>query len=134
MNLLTADQILGAALAFTDVQVPEWGGTVRVRSMTGADREAFHESLPKTVDGKTPLTAFQASLVASTVVDGAGKLLFTPDQVARLREVSASALERVAAEAMQLNGLGVNAVEEEVKNSAAGQSDASGTGSQPSSE
>ncbi|MET3431435.1 hypothetical protein ABIC71_000913 [Herbaspirillum seropedicae] len=134
LNLLNAEQILAAQLPFTDVPVPEWGGSVRVRSMSGADREAFYQALPKSVDGTTPIGTFQATLVAFTAVDADGNLLFTAEQVELLRQRQASALERVAMVVMQMNGLGGAAVEDEVKNSNAGQSSASGTGSPPSSE
>ena len=55
MALLTKDQILAVAdIEYRTVAVPEWGGEVRIRSMTGADRDA-HEmwltSRPETEKG-----------------------------------------------------------------------------------
>ncbi len=44
--MLSRDQILGASdLPTETVDVPEWGGQVIVRSMTGAERDRFELSL-----------------------------------------------------------------------------------------
>ncbi|MFE3382837.1 hypothetical protein [Streptomyces anulatus] len=41
-NYLSAEQILDADdLAIEDVPVPEWGGTVRVKGMSGTERDRF---------------------------------------------------------------------------------------------
>ncbi len=46
MGLLTKDDILGADdLATEDVEVPEWGGCVRVRALTGTERDAFEAAM-----------------------------------------------------------------------------------------
>jgi hypothetical protein len=46
MKSLTKDEILEAAdLSTKAVDVPEWGGSVNVRTMTGADRDAFENTL-----------------------------------------------------------------------------------------
>ena len=43
---LTRDAILQATdLTFEDVAVPEWGGVVRVRGLTGTERDAFEASV-----------------------------------------------------------------------------------------
>ena len=48
MGLLNKDQILEASdLQTFSVSVPEWGGDVQIRSMTGADRDEFESSLVK---------------------------------------------------------------------------------------
>ncbi len=44
--MLTREQILQSDdLPRETVQVPEWGGEVQVRTMTGTDRDAFVASL-----------------------------------------------------------------------------------------
>ena len=123
---LTKDQILEAKdLQSEAVEVQEWGGSVRVRTMTGADRDAFEASLIVTqLDGtrKPNMTNMRAKLVALTVVDEAGALVFDVTDVDRLSLKSASALERVFTVAQRINGLGAAAEETAAKNSVAGPS------------
>jgi hypothetical protein len=105
---LSRDQILEADDSTAqEVDVPEWGGTVRVASMTGAARDAWENALVKREGGKiTPnLDDVRARLVAATVVDDAGTLLFSAADVRRLSLKSAKALDRVCKVAQRLNGL-----------------------------
>lgn len=117
---LSKDQILEASdLKSEAVEVPEWGGSVNVRTMTGADRDAFESSMvTKDADGnrKPDMSNLRAKLVALTVVDDAGNRLFDVSDVDRLALKSAAALERVFVAAQKLNGLGAAAQEEAAKN------------------
>lgn len=117
---LTKDQILEANdLQSVAVEVPEWGGTVYVRSMTGADRDAFESSMVTVhPDGsRTPdLRNLRSKLVALTLVDEEGNRLFEVADIARLALKSSAALERVFEAAQRLNGLGTKAEAEAVKN------------------
>ncbi|WP_321919308.1 hypothetical protein [Paraburkholderia tropica] len=122
--MLNREQILGAVDVKTeDVDVPEWGGTVRIAVMSGVARDALQASV---VDNKSP-SRFEAALVAATAVDESGALLFSADDVATLQAKNATVLTRVAAVAMALNNIGKKAAEEAVKNSEAAQSGDSGT-------
>lgn len=117
---LTKDQIFEANdLQVESVDVPEWGGSVSVRTMTGADRDAFEASMfTLGADGKrtADMSNLRAKLVALTVVDDAGNRLFEAGDVDRLATKSAAALERVFLVAQRLNGLGENALDDAVKN------------------
>lgn len=129
MTILTKDQILEASdLKNESVDVPEWGGSVLVRTMTGADRDAFESSMIS-VDAegnrKPNMTNMRAKLVALTVVDEAGNLLFDISDVDRLALKSAAALERVFTAAQRINGLGTQAEAAAEKNSGAGLSESS---------
>jgi hypothetical protein len=118
--LLTKTQIFEVAdLQSQTVEVPEWGGSVLVRSMTGADRDAFESSLVTVAaDGtrQADMTNLRAKLVALTVVDEAHNRLFEVSDVARLALKSAAALERVFDAAQRLNGIGAQAQEAALKN------------------
>ena len=128
MKLLTKQAILAAAdLPHEDVPVPEWGGTVRVRSMTGVERDAFRAAL--NAEGGTPIGQFSAALLAATIVDEAGNKLFEAADLEALQAKSAKALDIPAGVAMRLNGLGGAAVADAAKNSAAAQNADSGSGS-----
>lgn len=117
---LSKDQILEASdLNSVEVHVPEWGGTVMVRTMTGADRDAFESSMVTTnPDGsRTPdMKNLRAKLVALTLVDEGNNRLFDLSDIPRLAAKSSAALERVFEVAQRINGLGLKAEEAAVKN------------------
>ena len=108
MALLGREAILGAVdLLHEDVDVPEWGGTVRVRMMTGTERDAF-ESGTVTRHGKkieTNLVNIRARLVALCVIDETGARLFSEADVVALAGKSGAALGRVFEACQRLNGL-----------------------------
>lgn len=110
---------------FEDVEVPEWGGTVRVKGLTGTERDAMEASM---VEGKgkkrdVNLTNMRSKLCARCIVDEDGKQLFNEMEVPELGQKSAAALDRVFTVARRLSGLSDDDVEELTKNSDEGQSD-----------
>ena len=120
MPLLSKTAILAAQdLQTEDVEVPEWGGAVRVRSFTGRERDAFEASMVRGdgKDRKVDLTNMRARLVGLTVIDETGQRLFTDKEVDLLGAKSGAALDRVFAIAQKLNGLSGADVEEFSKNS-----------------
>lgn len=114
---LSAEQILGADdLAYEDVPVPEWGGTVRVREMPGTERDKF-ESQFVGKDGASiraeGLDGFRARLAAATIVDAEGNKLFrSVAEVKRLGEKSSRALQRVCDVATRLSAMSEDDVKE----------------------
>jgi hypothetical protein len=99
MALLTRDQILAVDdRKYEEVPVPEWGGEVRVRSLSGKERDAFEASLSKTTkSGKREedIENVRARFVALVLVDDKGTPLFSRQDVALLGNKSAAALTRV---------------------------------------
>ena len=127
---LTRDQILEANdLTTREVSVPEWGGTVRVRALTGTERDALEAS---TLQGKGKnkdinLANFRAKLCTRAIVDEQGKRLFGDEDIAALGRKSAGALAKVYDTAAELSGISEADVDELTKNSVSGQSDDSGS-------
>lgn len=120
---LTRDAILAADdLPAEEVDCPEWGGTVVVRGLTGAQRDEW-EASTTVVRGKTAVrdTAnARAKLVALCVVDHeSGEPLFTRQDVDALGRKSGAALGRVFGVAARLSGLGDEEVDELEGNSSA---------------
>ncbi|MGE5585722.1 MAG: hypothetical protein ACM309_09390 [Bacillota bacterium] len=115
MALLTKEAILQAQdLPTEDVEVREWGGTVRVRALTGAERDAFEQGVVETRGKSTRMNLrnIRAKLVALTVVDEDGKRVFTDEDAELLGRKSAAALNRVFEVAQRLSGLRPEDVEE----------------------
>lgn len=101
-----------------EVEVPEWGGSVTVRGMTGRQRDAWEASFQKR-QGKRTITDIdnvRAKLVAFCVVDVEGNRLFTDGDVEELGGKSAAALDRIADVAARLSGIAEEDVEELVGN------------------
>lgn len=115
MPILTRDAILSSQdLKKELVSVPEWGGDVWVRAMTGGERDKFEASVVEQ-RGKKQIFHTQdirAKLVALTVCDEDGQLLFSQPDVKALSEKSASALQRIYEVAARLSGITEEAVEE----------------------
>ena len=110
--MLSREQILAANdRPSEEVDVPEWGGSVRVASMSGTTRDRFETSIV-TAAGETDLTNMRAKLVAACVVGEDGLPLFTQADVEALGHKSAVALERVVQVAQRLNRMGNKALEE----------------------
>lgn len=128
MTLLGRDAILSASDATTeDVDVPEWGGTVRVRGQSGTERDHFESSM-LVKRGKTrdvSLVNARAKLVSLSVVDENGERVFSDGDVVALGHKSAAALTRVYEIASRLSGLSNEDVDELEGNSGAAPSGAS---------
>lgn len=104
----TKDLILAARdLPTEEVEVPEWGCTVRVQGMSGEQRDAFEASIQKkTADGGTELDVrdFRAKFVSRVLVDEKGVRLFTNEDVKVLTRKSAKALQRIFDVGQRLSG------------------------------
>jgi hypothetical protein len=118
MSLLTKEAILLADdLPHKDVRVKEWGGTVRVRTMTASERDKWEA---ETYGGDKMNTAdFRARFVALCLVDEKGNRMFSDKEVAALGQKSASAMQRLLTVAQELNAITDGDVEELEKNSVA---------------
>ena len=125
MGYLSRDAILQADdIQVEDVEIPEWGGMVRVRGMTGAQRDAFEASIVEQRGRKSRvnLKNLRARLVSLSIVDGEGNLIFSSADVQALGRKSAAGLQRVFNAAQRLSGLSDEDIEELTGNSS-GQSD-----------
>ncbi len=119
MTYLTREGILNATdLTLEPVEVPEWGGNVLVRGLTGAERDAYEASIVKQVGNKARMDMenMRAKLVALCLVDENGKRLFTQADAEALGKKSGAALQRVFAAAQRLSGLAGEDLEEAAKN------------------
>lgn len=130
-KLLSRDAILSASdIKTEDVAVPEWGGTVRVKGMTAAERDIFETKAVRRrgKDIDLNLVGIRATVAAMTIVDAKGEPIFTEKDVKALGEKSGAALSRVFGVATKLSGLGDDDIEELSKNSEADQSEDSPSG------
>jgi hypothetical protein len=107
-DIMTVDD-----LKTEEVPVPEWGGSVLVRTLTARERDEFEGSTVDKKTGKPNLENFRAKLVSLCMVDENGKRLFeSRADVAMLGNKSVAALQRVFNKAQELNGFSEEDVEE----------------------
>ncbi len=112
---LTRDDILSAEdLKSERVQVPEWGGEVIVRELTGTERDEYESSLVTIKGTKTEVNSrnMRAKLVALSLVDDGGNRLFTHEDIKALGLKSASALDRVVDVAKRISRIAEDDLEE----------------------
>ena len=115
--MLTRDQILAANDTPTQtVLVPEWGGSVTVRTMSARDRDALEfAAIAAREDGGT-VDNVRARYAAACIVDDKGAQLFTDEDIALLGNKSGAALDRVYQAIAELNRIMPGDIEELAKN------------------
>jgi len=117
---LTRDQILGIVDRKQKVvDVPEWGGEVIIKEMSGADRAEYMASIIKfetnekgeVVAEPDPANG-DAKLLSYCLIDEDGNRLFTRDDIEALGAKNGEVLERLANEALNLNAIDKEAVDD----------------------
>lgn len=124
---LSREQILQFQdIKTTEVDCPEWGGSVRVRALTLAQAQDWRRSsLTKTIvkakDGK-PSTEYNVDpdklaksdvrLIVAAAVDEEGKALFNSADVELLMQKSPAPVTRLAKAIVELSGMVQGAVED----------------------
>ncbi len=84
------------------VDVPEWGGSVRVATMSAFARDRFEAAIAQT-GGGINMQNIRAKLAIATLVDEDNKTLFDEKDIEKLGQKSSAALDRVFAAAQRLN-------------------------------
>lgn len=117
---LSRDAILGADdITYDVVDCPEWGGRVRVKSLTGRERADWQQASIQGTGQAATVNFRQTTvkLVALAVVDADGKAIFANADVVKLAMKNSAPLERIAEVAMRLSGIGADEVATLEKNS-----------------
>lgn len=115
MGFLSRSDLLAAcALPQEVVHVPELGGDVIVRGMSGAQRDEWEGSLMEGRGKKRRMNTanIRAKLVAKCCVDEAGNLLFTDADTEQLGNARVDVLNRLFAVAQRLSGVSDEDVDE----------------------
>lgn len=106
--MLTKEQILACDdIQLELVAVPEWGGDVYVKSLTGAERDWLEMSTYEEKKGKDKninMKNFRAKLVSLSVCDEHKQRLFDEKDIDVLTAKSAAALQRIFEVAQRLSG------------------------------
>lgn len=108
---LSKDDFFSDRAVTLDVEsldIPELGGTVYVKAMSGKQRDAFEswalsDKGPRNIRGKA---------AARCLCDASGNRLFSDSDAARLGEIKVSILQRIFAVIQRLSGLTKEDVDE----------------------
>ena len=132
---LGRDAILAAMdIRYEYVDTPEWGGRVRVRSLTGSERDQYDaetyagQQAAKAQGRSGLLTDFRLRRVAKAIVDDDGKRVFTDKDVAALGEKNAAVIDRIDDVVVRLSGMGTTSVDEGIADLRVVPSGGSGSG------
>lgn len=97
------------------VEVPEWGGKVGVKRMTGAEFESWQNwvnaNIKNDANGNPDTTKVRPAFLAHLLVDDAGKKLFEEADIVELGKKSIAPLMRLFGIAQRINGLVEDSVE-----------------------
>jgi hypothetical protein len=96
------------------VHVPEWGGDVFLRVISGTDRDRFEEAY---ADQK--MKAFRIRFLLLTICDEDGERLFKDEQSEALGKKSSVVINRLFEAAWKLNAFTQEAIDELGESSAA---------------
>ena len=98
---LSKAKILAAEDTKTEtVAVPEWGGEVCIKTLSGTERDAFEESYRE-----TETKNFRQRFLVLTLCDEKGKRLFKDSEIEDVGGKSATVLNRLFEQAWALNAL-----------------------------
>lgn len=114
---LTREQILAAVdRKIEPIEVPEWGGTVYVRSLSGSERDALEWQVKQAAESGALGQNARARFAASFICDESGSPLFTENDIEALGAKSGAALDRVWNAGNLLNKFSDDNVEKLAKN------------------
>lgn len=128
------DKILAADdIPHEDVEVPEWGVTVRIKGLSGTDRDAYEAKAialkNQGQDVELRLADFRAKMLIKCLCDpDTGDRLFGDKEASQLGRKHGAVLDRLHDIAMRLSGMGRHAKEAAKGNSGAAVSGSSTTG------
>lgn len=116
MELLNKEQIFTAKdKPYKDVEIKEWGGVVRISTMSIVDREEI-EMIATSEDRDLSRRNLRLRFLIASIVDEKGDLMFTLDDMESLQYRSAKVVDKLFAISQALNGITDEDVDELAKN------------------
>lgn len=121
--LLNRDAILKADDAtYEDVFVPEWSGQVRVKAISGSERDEYEQHVAgDRKSGKLNMRNMRARLLVLALVDEEGKRLFKLGDLEMLGGKNAAVIDKLFDVARRLAGITEEEKEEVEENFHVGQ-------------
>lgn len=120
MALSKSAILLAGDVKLDKVNVPEWGGDVFIKTITGLDRDRFEDGY-----SEQRMKNFRSRFLVLTLCDEKGERLFTDAEVEELGRKSSLVLNRLFEKAWSLNAFTNEAIEDLGNDSTVGPSVAS---------
>jgi len=123
MAHLTRDDLIkacAAPLPCEPLEVPELGGAVVIRGMSGRERDVFEQSFTAARRRQVTVKNVRARLAAQCLIDADGQRLCTDADIETLGQLRADVLDRICAVAQRLSGFIVADLAELAKAAALG--------------
>jgi len=121
MRVLTKEDILATEVETKVVEVPEWGGSVRIKVMSGVERDQFDKWLASKPEDSA-MEGMKVRICALCLVDENGERMFEDADIEVLAKKSGAALSRIFMIAQEMNYLLAGSIEEVAGESEPGQS------------
>jgi len=100
-----------------EVPVPEWGGSILLRSMTGTQRNNYEFWAMQQSKAKAPdYRGIRERLIIYCAVDESGESLFTESDLEELAAKNSEVIDRLHDKCREICGMDDDAVEDAVKN------------------
>ncbi len=116
--VLSKEQIFAADdVVILEVEVPEWGGIVRLKAPTAAQLDLFESEQVNRRKISAHMKNIRARMAILVCVDADNKPMFTPGDEQKLSHKSSVALNRIWKAAQKWLGVDDDAVEDIAKNS-----------------
>ncbi len=114
IKALTKEEILAADdMTIKSVEVPEWGGTVYIRTMSSEERDRFEADWVNSKGGREiGMANFRARSLVLTICDAEGVRLFDDSDVALLAAKSIQAIEPIFVASQKLNRISDDDIQE----------------------
>jgi len=106
--MITRDAIFAAKdLPLEPVEVPEWGGTVYVRTMSGVERDNFDTKVMRRSRNGADfdIKGLRVQVVILTACNEEGELLFSDKDNEELSKKNSLVLDRICNAARRVNGI-----------------------------
>jgi hypothetical protein len=101
--ILTAAELTSIPLLAELVEVPEWGGSVYVRELTAAERDAFEAEFYTAAQANQVPPDLKVKLCAMCMLGADRARLFDDDELHVVRSLGAGGVNRVAEAALRIN-------------------------------
>jgi hypothetical protein len=124
--MLDKEQILKADdIKTKTVKIPEWKGEVKIKMLTGAERDELETITYPASGEKTARENIRAIWCIFSIVDDNGNRIFSKVDIDSLGKKSSAALDRIFTAALSLNKVTNKDIEDMEKNSEAAPAESS---------
>jgi hypothetical protein len=111
-KIATKEELFGAKLETFEIDIPRLGKSVRVRELSGKERDIFQSFVDQNTtideDGKPQVSikGLRVRLIQMSIIDENGNRMFSTNDLDKLGEMPAKIIETLATKLQKLNGIG----------------------------